>query len=262
MGRFIFASLVMVTFPAWAAFDAGPIVAAIGSMQGAVGGKVQAVTDSLGPISKSASQTMNNTQSILKSAQRLNSYLGLPLKGQALSNLSMLVSQGSKYDALLSAFSGDGRDPLRQLNYISKAHGGADRSGLLNAKDMIQRELYPKVKDLWNPQERGQPRAPAELQQVHQTRKYAAEDSALTSMALAHDQKDKIRASNKHLKSLSEAANSHPQMTQQAALTNKLLEQVILELQQIRLLQAQLLDLQAKKFIRSEPLEVESREAK
>lgn len=195
-------------------------------------------------VLSTAGQSLQQLQSLSNEMTEMNSVLGSKLSQSFLQNVMQVGGMSGDFSSLLGSISGQGGDPLMQLNYLGVQHGGKqDFSNYIYAKNYFQNKFFPD-QPLTNS---------AQLTQIRESKLEAIQVSTVDSLAISSQQKKTLKDDHQQLQNLKIQAEQNTSLQYQTTIQTKLLEHIAHQLDKLILLQSQQLELMATNMAQSQP---------
>jgi len=195
-------------------------------------------------VLSTAGQSLQQLQSLSSELTQMNSVLGSKLDAGWMQKIMQVGGMGGDLSSLLSSVSGEGGDPLMQLNYINSQHGGRqDFSNYLYAKNYFQQKFFPESAIS----------TPVQLSQIRESKLEAVQVSTVDSLAIASQQKKTLRDDHQQLQNLKTQAQQNTTLQYQTTMQTRLLEHIAHQLDKIILIQSQQLELMATYMAQAQP---------
>lgn len=217
------------------------------SLIGAVAGKIVSDPAShayLGPIMQMTGDSLKTVQTMTGQLTEMNSVLGSKLPSGLLQKVIKLGSLSGDFNSLLSSLTGQGGDPLMQLNYMGVQHGGKqDFSNYIYAKNYFQQKFFPDQSITTSTQ----------LSEIRESKLAAVRVSTVDSLAIATQQKKTLREDHQQLQNIKLQAEQNSTLQYQTNMQTRLLEHIAHQLDKIILIQSQQLELMATYMAQAQP---------
>ena len=186
-----------------------------------------------------ATETVNNLQ-------EMNTVLGNQLPAGLLNKLSQFSGLSTDLGGLMGGLAGDGGDPLRSLNDMGQQYGRSrDYRQFLAAKDYFKNKYF------------AQPNQSLSLTQsatLQNARENDANEAVVSAIALSDQQVKGLQAEHAQLVEMSKTMGQSDTLNYQLNMQTRLMQKMIILLERIALTQSKLLDLQAKQYLREQPV--------
>ncbi len=198
----------------------------------------------LNSVLSTAGDSLKQLQSLSGELTQMNSVLGSKLDPSWMQKIMQVGGMGGDFNSLLSSVSGEGGDPLMQLNYMNSQHRGKqDFSNYIYAKNYFQQKFFPE----------GAITTPAQLSQLRESKLEAVQVSTVDSLAIASQQKKTLRDDHQQLQNLTTQAQQNTTLQYQTTMQTRLLEHIAHQLDKIILIQSQQLELIATYMAQAQP---------
>lgn len=199
---------------------------------------------SLENVLTAASQSLVHLQSLSTEIVQMNSVLGSKLDSGWMQKIMQVGGMSSDFSSLLGSITGQGGDPLMQLNYLGVQHGGKqDFSNYIYAKNYFQNKFFPEH-SLTNS---------TQLTQIRESKLEAIQVSTVDSLAISSQQKKTLKDDHQQLQNLKIQAEQNTSLQYQTTMQTRLLEHIAHQLDKIILIQSQQLELMATYMAQAQP---------
>mgnify|MGYP001089634577 FL=1 len=217
------------------------------SLIGTVAGKLVSDPAShayLGPIMQMTGDSLKTVQKMTGEMTEMNSVLGSKLPQGWIQKVMQVGGLSGDFNSLLSSLTGQGGDPLMQLNYMGVQHGGKqDFSNYIYAKNYFQQKFFPEQSIT----------TPTQLSQIRESKLEAVQVSTVDSLAIATQQKKTLRDDHLQLQNIKMQAEQNTTLQYQTNVQTRLLEHIAHQLDKLILLQSQQLELMATNMAQMQP---------
>lgn len=195
-------------------------------------------------VLSTAGQSLQQLQSLSNEMVQMNSVLGSKLPQGLLQNIMQVGGMSGDFNSLLSSVSGQGGDPLMQLNYLGVQHGGKqDFSNYIYAKNYFQQKFFPDQSLT----------TPTQLSQLRESKLEAIQISTVDSLSIATQQKKTLRDDHQQLQNIKLQAEQNSTLQYQTNMQTRLLEHIAHQLDKLILIQSQQLELMATYMAQAQP---------
>lgn len=195
-------------------------------------------------VLSTAGESLQQLQFLSNEMMEMNSVLGSKLPQGLLQNIMQVGGMSGDFSFLLSSLSGQGGDPLMQLNYLGVQHGGKqDFSNYIYAKNYFQQKFFPEQSLT----------TPTQLSQMRESKIEAIQVSTVDSLAISSQQKKTLKDDHQQLQNLKIQAEQNTSLQYQTTIQTRLLEHIAHQLDKIILIQSQQLELMATYMAQAQP---------
>lgn len=195
-------------------------------------------------VLSTAGKSLQQLQSLSGEMMEMNSVLGSKLDQGWLQKIMQVGGVSGDFGSLLSGLTGQGGDPLMQLNYMANQHGGKqDYSNYIYAKNYFQQKFFPE----------NSLTTPTQLSQIRESKIEAIQVSTVDSLAIATHQKKTLRDDHQQLQNIKIQAEQNTTLQYQINVQTRLLEHIAHQLDKLILIQSQQLELMATYMTQAQP---------
>lgn len=270
MGRGIYAfCIIIMNFKVHAeVVSSGVLLGAVKATTAKVGtlfAPLTSIKNGIGTITEPIKMMNSGMQAVQKETREASSLLrqidkltGGHLKGKGIfKSISAFNGTIRPYKNLFSGLSNERRDKMGILNRFAVKKGGKNHSAQIRASQHLYKQVMPKV----TTDSFGRPAINArEKTRVVQARRRLYRNANFDGSAIAAAQKQELAKAYEHTKAISESMEDRHSTLEQMIAIKKLMEQVVLELQQLRLINAQQLAVQSASNMNTEDVNIEDLE--
>jgi hypothetical protein len=197
-------------------------------------------------ILKTGHSALNQMTQTVSNLREMNAVLGNQIPAGLLGKLGQFSSFSSDLGGLMGGLMGDGTDPLSTLNGMGQQYGRSrDYSQFLAAKDYFKHKFFANT---------NQPLTLTHSSQIKTHREQAADEAIVSAIALSDQQVKGLQVEHAQLVEMSKNVGQSDTLNYQLNMQTRLMQKMVIMLERLIIIESKILDMQAKQYLRDQPV--------